>query len=65
MCDLDPINMCCWTHWIDIDQDDYLNGFCALGFEFEIADEFDDEDDFGPYDDDPGGYLNPPSSIDL
>lgn len=35
MCDLDPINMCCWTHGIDIDEADYIDGNCPIGYHEE------------------------------
>lgn len=31
-CNLDDINMCCWTHHCDIDSADYAEGYCAQGW---------------------------------
>ena len=39
-CDLDPINMICWTHGVAIDENDYLEGSCSV-----TIDECDDDDD--------------------
>ena len=30
-CDLDPINLVCWTHGIDITPEDYVEGVCDVG----------------------------------
>ena len=45
-CDLDPVNMRCWTHGIDITDADYLADCCPIG---SIDDEIDDGE---PYTDD-------------
>jgi hypothetical protein len=41
-CNVDGINMCCWTHGVDISMDEYLEGTCRFGEEEET---FDDDDD--------------------
>ena len=51
MCDLDPVNYCCWTHGVDIDQGDYLDGYCHIGrgeaeAEADQTDQLDDDDLF-------------------
>ena len=48
-CDLDPVNMCCWTHGCDIDESDYIEGVCSMGSEedseyFSEGDDYDSED---------------------
>lgn len=45
-CDLDPVNMCCWTHGTDIKMEDYLEDCCSRG---DVEDYDDDEP---PYTDD-------------
>ena len=45
-CDLDPINMCCWTHGVDIDEADYGEGCCYMGEREEELD--DDEPEWDP-----------------
>lgn len=44
-CDLDPINMCCWTHGVEIDEADYMEGVCELGYAEDEMEPDDDEDD--------------------
>jgi len=43
-CDLDLVNMCCWTHGVDIDEADYIDGVCDVGAmeEEEVTDEEND-----------------------
>lgn len=47
-CNLDLVNMCCWTHGVDITEADYIEGVCAIGYieEEEAYDE--DPDDYYP-----------------
>lgn len=47
-CNLDGINMYCWTHGRDIDEADYVEGVCGIG---AFEEEGWDEDDGCPVDD--------------
>lgn len=42
-CNLDLINMCCWTHGVDIDEADYHEGCCIEGY---LEEEEEQEEDF-------------------
>ena len=45
ICNVDGINMCCWTHGVNINMDEYFEGKCRIG----EAEKIDDDDDY--YDD--------------
>jgi hypothetical protein len=44
MCDLDAVNMCCWTHSVDITEAEYCEGVCHIGYYEEDEFDMDDED---------------------
>ncbi len=46
-CNLDSVNMCCWTHGVDIDEGDYVEGYCSEGW-FEAENECGDDDMYYP-----------------
>ena len=50
-CDIDPINMCCWTHGVDLSPEETMEECCYLG---ESEDEYSEEevDDFDDFNDD-------------
>ena len=45
-CNLDAVNMYCWTHGVDIDEADYAEGYCSTGW-WEHENEEDREDSEG------------------
>ncbi len=42
LCDLDPVNFCCWTHGCDITEEEYIEGYCRMA----EPDDGDDEEDY-------------------
>lgn len=51
-CNVDPINLCCWTHGVDISMDEYMEGTCHVGEAEEMFGDDDDDDYFDDHYDD-------------
>ena len=45
-CNLDGVNMCCWTHGVDIDSADYAEGYCSEGWWQRVNEDDRDDDDY-------------------